>query len=41
MRRLSLGPSQLCINRSMGTIDVPIGFGAPPELTVYELTREG
>jgi len=31
---------QLYVNRGIGTIGVPIRLGAPPEITVYELTRE-
>jgi predicted MPP superfamily phosphohydrolase len=30
---------QLYVNRGIGTIGVPIRFGAPPEITVYELVR--
>jgi hypothetical protein len=30
---------QLYVNRGIGTIGVPIRFDAPPEITVYELTR--
>jgi hypothetical protein len=30
---------QLYVNRGIGTIFVPIRFGAPPEVTVYELVR--
>jgi len=30
---------QLYVNRGIGTIGVPIRFGAPPEITVYRLTR--
>ncbi len=30
---------QLYVNRGIGTIGVPIRIGAPPEITVYELTR--
>ncbi len=30
---------QLYVNRGIGTIFVPIRFGAPPEITVFELTR--
>ena len=30
---------QLYVNRGIGTIGVPIRLGAPPEITVYELTR--
>jgi predicted MPP superfamily phosphohydrolase len=32
---------QLYVNRGIGTIGVPMRIGAPPEITVYELTREG
>jgi len=31
--------AQLYVNRGIGTIGVPIRFGAPPEITVYRLTR--
>jgi len=31
---------QLYVNRGIGTIGVPIRFGAPPEITVYELVRD-
>jgi hypothetical protein len=31
--------SQLYVNRGIGTIFVPIRLGAPPEITVFELTR--
>jgi predicted MPP superfamily phosphohydrolase len=30
---------QLYVNRGIGTIGVPIRLGAPPEITVYRLTR--
>ena len=30
---------QLYVNRGIGTIGVPIRIGAPPEITVFELTR--
>ncbi|MEI9975606.1 MAG: metallophosphoesterase [Ignavibacteriota bacterium] len=30
---------QLYVNRGIGTIGVPIRIGAPPEITLYELTR--
>jgi hypothetical protein len=30
---------QLYVNRGIGTIGVPIRFGAPPEITIYELAR--
>jgi len=33
------GGSRLYVNRGIGTIFVPIRIGAPPEITVYELTR--
>src|SRR5579864_486956 len=32
--------SQLYVNRGIGTIGVPIRFDAPPEVTLFELTRE-
>ncbi|HLK64564.1 MAG TPA: metallophosphoesterase [Bryobacteraceae bacterium] len=32
---------QLYVNRGIGTIFVPIRLGAPPEITVYSLTRGG
>ncbi len=32
---------QLYVNRGIGTIGFPIRFGSPPEITVFELTREG
>jgi hypothetical protein len=31
---------QLYVNRGIGTIGVPMRVGAPPEITIYELTRE-
>jgi len=31
--------SQLYVNRGIGTVFVPIRIGAPPEITVYSLTR--
>jgi predicted MPP superfamily phosphohydrolase len=31
---------QLYVNRGIGTIFIPIRIGAPPELTVYSLTRQ-
>ena len=31
--------SQLYVNRGIGTIGLPIRIGAPPEITVYTLTR--
>jgi hypothetical protein len=31
--------AQLYVNRGIGTIGVPIRVGAPPEITVYRLTR--
>ena len=34
-----LGPTQLYVNRGIGTVFVPIRIGAPPEITVYSLTR--
>jgi len=30
---------QLYVNRGIGTIGVPIRIGAPPEITIFELTR--
>ncbi|HET7215999.1 MAG TPA: metallophosphoesterase, partial [Terriglobia bacterium] len=30
---------QLYVNRGLGTIGVPIRFGAPPEITMFELVR--
>jgi predicted MPP superfamily phosphohydrolase len=30
---------QLYVNRGIGTIGIPIRIGAPPEITVFELTR--
>lgn len=33
--------SQLYVNRGIGTIFVPIRLGAPPEITLFELVREG
>ena len=30
---------QLYVNRGIGTIGVPIRIGAPPEITLFELTR--
>lgn len=30
---------QLYVNRGIGTIGVPIRIGAPPEITIYQLTR--
>ncbi len=35
------GTAQLYVNRGIGTIGFPIRFGSPPEITVFELTREG
>lgn len=32
---------QLYVNRGLGTIFIPIRLGAPPELTIYSLTRGG
>ncbi len=32
---------QLYVNRGIGTIGVPMRIGAPPEITVYELVRQG
>ena len=31
--------SQLYVNRGIGTIGLPIRIGAPPEITIYQLTR--
>jgi len=31
---------KLYVNRGIGTIGFPIRFGAPPEITVFELTRQ-
>jgi predicted MPP superfamily phosphohydrolase len=33
------GGAQLYVNRGIGTIGFPIRVGAPPEITVFELTR--
>jgi predicted MPP superfamily phosphohydrolase len=33
------GDSQLYVNRGIGTIFSPVRFGAPPEITLYELKR--
>jgi uncharacterized protein len=33
------GGSQLYVNRGIGTIFSPVRFGAPPEITLYELKR--
>ena len=33
------GQSQLYVNRGIGTIFSPVRFGAPPEITLYELKR--
>ena len=35
------GDAQLYVNRGIGTFGVPIRFGSPPEITVFELVREG
>ncbi len=35
------GAAQLYVNRGIGTFGVPIRFGSPPEITVFELTHEG
>lgn len=35
------GAAQLYVNRGIGTFGVPIRFGSPPEITVFELVREG
>jgi hypothetical protein len=32
--------SQLYVNRGIGTIGIPIRIGAPPEITLYSLTRD-
>jgi len=32
--------AQLYVNRGIGTIGIPIRIGSPPEITVFELTRE-
>jgi uncharacterized protein len=32
---------QLYVNRGIGTIGPPIRWGAPPEITVFELARNG
>jgi predicted MPP superfamily phosphohydrolase len=32
---------QLYVNRGIGTTALPIRLGSPPEITVFELTREG
>lgn len=34
------GDAQLYVNRGIGTIGVPIRIDAPPEITLFELTRE-
>jgi hypothetical protein len=39
--RFQKGASQLYVNRGIGTIFVPIRLGAPPEITIFELVREG
>ena len=33
--------SQIYVNRGIGTIGFPIRLGARPEITAFELTREG
>jgi len=33
------GESQLYVNRGIGTIFSPVRFGAPPEITLFELQR--
>ena len=33
------GDAQLYVNRGIGTIFVPVRFGAPPEITLYELRQ--
>jgi predicted MPP superfamily phosphohydrolase len=35
------GDAQLYVNRGIGTFGVPIRFGSPPEITLFELVREG
>jgi predicted MPP superfamily phosphohydrolase len=35
------GAAQLYVNRGIGTFGIPIRFGSPPEITVFELVREG
>jgi predicted MPP superfamily phosphohydrolase len=37
--RFERNGAQLYVNRGIGTVFVPIRLGAPPELTVYTLTR--
>jgi predicted MPP superfamily phosphohydrolase len=37
--RFRKGESQLYVNRGIGTIGVPVRFGSPPEITLYELKR--
>jgi len=32
---------QLYVNSGIGTIGPPIRWGAPPEITVFELARNG
>jgi hypothetical protein len=39
--RFQKGASQLYVNRGIGTIGVPIRLDAPPEITLFELVREG
>jgi hypothetical protein len=35
------GQAQLYVNRGIGTFGIPIRFGSPPEITLFELVREG
>jgi predicted MPP superfamily phosphohydrolase len=35
------GRAQLYVNRGIGTFGIPIRFGSPPEITLFELVREG
>jgi predicted MPP superfamily phosphohydrolase len=35
------GAAQLYVNRGIGTFGIPIRFGSPPEITLFELAREG
>jgi hypothetical protein len=37
--RFEKAGGQLYVNRGIGTVGVPIRVGAPPEITVFELTR--
>ncbi len=34
-----LGPTQLYVNRGLGTVVVPLRYGCPPEITVLELLK--